>query len=403
MAVQKDYYEVLGIPRNAKLTDVHRAYNRWVAEFKKETTPPDPRRESLLKEALEVLSDDDRRDAYDKELAAANRAATTKKALTPAGVAGGLVALAAVGGIAFFLTRPSGPPPQKARGTEEIRTAMQGAVSPLVSFDMSGKTTPMGLAFVIEDKVMVANCQALAPGAQLAVSTGTKQVPARVTQTDEALGLCKLLTDGYVGEPVAVNSTPPAVGAKVFGATLGAKGEIGFKEAAVTKVVDEGGGKAIESSMPTQPGGYGAPLLDAQGKVVAVATLKPDGTQLYRVVPAGWLAENRPKIEEARPYQGSGGGGTSARAESDTTPARAVARQAGAGGGGGEAEGEGEGCNTCDIYNSPDIKASRDKAWAEIEAMPPGPQRDKRAELQRSSDEDMKAYAKRAQKMIKTK
>ncbi|QJR15390.1 DnaJ domain-containing protein [Usitatibacter palustris] len=296
-----DYYEVLGIPRNAKLTDVHRAYNRWVAEFKKDTTPPDPRREALLKEALEVLSDDDRRDAYDKEFAAANRAATAKKVITPGAVVAGLVAVTAVGAIAFVVTRPSGPAVPKARGTEEIRQAVQGAVSPLVAFDMSGKTTPMGVAFVIEDKVMVANCQALAPGAQLAVSTGTKQVPARVTVADEKLGLCKLLTDGYVGEPLSVNSTPPAVGAKVFGTTVGPKGEIGFKEAAVTKVVDEGDSKAIESSMPTQPGGYGAPLLDAGGKVIAVATLKPDGTQLYRVVPPGWLAENRPRPAEPPP------------------------------------------------------------------------------------------------------
>jgi hypothetical protein len=300
-----DYYEILGVPRRAKLTDITRAHKRWVAEFKKESTAPDPRREALLLEAFEVLSDEQRRDAFDAELAAFEREIGRKKNKPPVAViaAGVLVAAA---GAAFFMLRSSGPAAPKARTTEALQMAMSGSVSPLVSYDISGKSTPAGLAFVIEDKVMVGNCQGLAPGASLVVSTGKRTVPARVTMADDALGLCKIHTDGYVGEPLAVNSTPPAVGANVFSATIDAKGELGIRETKVTKVVDEGKGKAIQAAITTQPGGNGAPLLDAQGKVVAVATLQADGSTLHRVIPAGWLAENRPRIEEAKPYQDAG-------------------------------------------------------------------------------------------------
>ncbi|QJR11384.1 hypothetical protein DSM104443_02459 [Usitatibacter rugosus] len=302
-----DYYEILGVPRRAKLTDITRAHKRWVAEFKKESTAPDPRREALLLEAFETLSDEHRRDAYDAELAAFEREIGRKKNKPPvAAIAAGVLVVAA--GAAFFGFRSSGPPAPTASTTESLQMAMSGSVSPLLSYDISGKSTPAGLAFVIEDKVMVGNCQGLAPGALLVVNVGKgRTIPARVTIADDALGLCKILTDGYVGQPLSVNSTPPAVGANVFSAVMDAKGELGIRETKVTKVVDEGKGKAIQAAITTQPGGNGAPLLDAQGKVVAVATLQADGSTLHRVIPAGWLAENRPQLAEPKPYQDSGG------------------------------------------------------------------------------------------------
>jgi len=304
MATTPDYYEVLGIPRNAKRTDVTRAYNRWAADFKKEATPPDPRREALLKEAYEVLVDDDRRDAYDAELARSS--SPGRKGKAPVAAIAGVVLLAVAGGAAFFMLRSPSPAGPKARTTESLQMAMSGSVSHLVSYDISGKSTPAGLAFVIEDKVMVGNCQGLAPGALLVVNVGKRTVPARVTMADDALGLCKILTDGYVGEPLSVNSTPPAVGANVFSAVIDAKGELGIRETKVTKVVDEGKGKAIQAAITPQPGGNGAPLLDAQGKVVAVATMQADGSTLHRVIPSGWLAENRPQLAVPKPYQDSG-------------------------------------------------------------------------------------------------
>jgi curved DNA-binding protein len=69
MAVEyKDYYEVLGVPRDASQDDIRRAYRRLAREYH-----PDLNQESAAEErfkevgeAYEVLSDPDKRDRYDR-------------------------------------------------------------------------------------------------------------------------------------------------------------------------------------------------------------------------------------------------------------------------------------------------------------------------------------------------
>ncbi len=69
MAVEfKDYYEVLGVPRDASQDDIRRAYRKLAREYH-----PDLNRESdaedrfkELGEAYEVLSDPDKRERYDR-------------------------------------------------------------------------------------------------------------------------------------------------------------------------------------------------------------------------------------------------------------------------------------------------------------------------------------------------
>lgn len=59
------YYEILGIRPDAKHNDVGLAYNRKVRALKREDVAPDLKAETVLKEAFEVLSDLDKREAYD--------------------------------------------------------------------------------------------------------------------------------------------------------------------------------------------------------------------------------------------------------------------------------------------------------------------------------------------------
>jgi molecular chaperone DnaJ len=70
MATKKrDYYEVLGIARNAAEEEIKRAYRKLAVKFHPDKNPDDPHAEEKFKElgeAYDVLMDPDKRAAYDR-------------------------------------------------------------------------------------------------------------------------------------------------------------------------------------------------------------------------------------------------------------------------------------------------------------------------------------------------
>ena len=70
MATEKrDYYEVLGVERNAAGEEVKRAYRKLAVKFHPDKNPDDPHAEEKFKElgeAYDVLMDPDKRAAYDR-------------------------------------------------------------------------------------------------------------------------------------------------------------------------------------------------------------------------------------------------------------------------------------------------------------------------------------------------
>jgi molecular chaperone DnaJ len=65
----RDYYEVLGVPRDAPAEAIKRAYRKQALENHPDRNPDDPQAEERFKqatEAYEVLSDDDKRARYDQ-------------------------------------------------------------------------------------------------------------------------------------------------------------------------------------------------------------------------------------------------------------------------------------------------------------------------------------------------
>jgi molecular chaperone DnaJ len=66
---KRDYYEVLGIARNASGEDVKRAYRKLAVKFHPDKNPDDARAEEKFKElgeAYDVLMDEEKRAAYDR-------------------------------------------------------------------------------------------------------------------------------------------------------------------------------------------------------------------------------------------------------------------------------------------------------------------------------------------------
>src|SRR6266852_5203487 len=66
---KRDYYEVLGLQRNASLDDIKKAYRKMALKHHPDKNPGDPRAEEKFKEAAEayaVLSDGEKRARYDR-------------------------------------------------------------------------------------------------------------------------------------------------------------------------------------------------------------------------------------------------------------------------------------------------------------------------------------------------
>lgn len=69
MATKRDYYEVLGVARNATETDIKKAYRRLAMKYHPDKNPGDKAAEEKFKEAAEayaVLSDAEQRARYDR-------------------------------------------------------------------------------------------------------------------------------------------------------------------------------------------------------------------------------------------------------------------------------------------------------------------------------------------------
>jgi len=69
MTQDRDYYEVLGVSRDATKADLKKSYRKLAVKYHPDTNPNDPEAEDRFKElghAYEVLSDESKRAAYDR-------------------------------------------------------------------------------------------------------------------------------------------------------------------------------------------------------------------------------------------------------------------------------------------------------------------------------------------------
>jgi hypothetical protein len=290
--VKTTYYDVLGVPRNAKLTDITRAYNRHKSEVQRDTAPPDLKRETLYREAFETLGDPERRAAYDASLVEPDRRRRSR--LRAVWIGGVGVILAAAG---LYYLRPGAPtvPARPVRSSEEILKQVSTAIGRVHSIDISGSTLPVSTAFAVGENTMISSCRGVAPSTQLVVRMPPRELPARVTAVDDALGVCRLAVEGIGSRPLVVSHSVPKFGEPVYAAKVQANGAITLTPGKVMRVVAEPNARAIES-MPAGIGGV--PLLDGEGQVVAVAS-GSDGR--YVSVPTAWMNELLAPIRDEPP------------------------------------------------------------------------------------------------------
>src|SRR3569832_1589466 len=66
---KRDYYEQLGVPRNASQEDLKKSFRKLAMQYHPDRNPGDPEAEQTFKainEAYDVLRDDQKRAAYDR-------------------------------------------------------------------------------------------------------------------------------------------------------------------------------------------------------------------------------------------------------------------------------------------------------------------------------------------------
>lgn len=281
------YYEVLDVPRNARNTDIGRAYKRLKASLTRETVAPDPEREALVDEAHATLFDSDRRAAYDQSLVVPDRQRRVSGTIY---VLGAIVALGAIGYGAYLYTLPKAVPPPTGRDPQDILYAASLAVGRLESIDMGGQATPIGLAFAVDEDVMLTACGGIQPGAILRVNLPPRTVPAEVMTTDEDRGLCKLSVKGVGSKPLPIAAAAPRFGEKVYATRMNSVSQVALTEGKVTQVHPEARGRQIEATIAIEPGGGGGPLLDIEGRVVGVTQVAAAGGQARHVeIPKSWI------------------------------------------------------------------------------------------------------------------
>ena len=69
MDKKRDYYEVLGVDRNADASAIKKAYRKLAKKYHPDTNAGNPKAEEMFKEVTEaynVLSDDKKRKLYDQ-------------------------------------------------------------------------------------------------------------------------------------------------------------------------------------------------------------------------------------------------------------------------------------------------------------------------------------------------
>ena len=260
-------YEVLGVPRNAKATDIGLAYQRYKSEMQKESSVPDPRRAAMMKVAYETLYDPGRRAEYD-----ATFEGPKKKGLPVAAIVATIVVVAVGAGAYFkFFRAPEKPAKAAARTTEQLLEGVSPFVGRLQSTVMSGEVKPAGVAIATAEGEMITTCHSLPAGSQLSVLLPTGMTKAELARASEELDVCTLKVKEIGTAFVKSRGAEPGPSEKVYAIVAEGSRPNQLKEARVTKTIADPKGAVLELNVPG-PFPTGTPVIDSQGRLVGLVT-----------------------------------------------------------------------------------------------------------------------------------
>ncbi|MGZ5103129.1 MAG: J domain-containing protein, partial [Usitatibacter sp.] len=261
---------VLGVPRNARVADIGRAYDRINADLQKETTAPNPRLAAMAKIAYDTLSDPGKREQYDASLDAPQPKAAAKGPGRPAIVASVAVALVVVAGAGYyFLARtPARAVEAKALSPQEIVQAVRPHLARVEGALMSGEVRSLGNAVATAENEMVTACPGIAAGMLLTVKGLEDGSKAELGRASEDLDICLLTVKGaHAG--IKVRSGVPDPREALQAVSLDANGHAQAQPVSVARAIAEAKAPAFELKSAA-PLPNGTPIFDSQARLVGI-------------------------------------------------------------------------------------------------------------------------------------
>ncbi len=260
-------YEVLGVPCNAKPTDIGLAYQRYKSETQKESSVPDARRAAMMKVAYETLYEPARRADYDETLEGSRK----KKSAPMVAIVAAVVAAVVAAGAYKFFRAPDKPAKAAALTADQLLEATSPFVGRLQSTVMSGEVKPAGVAIATAEGEMITTCHGIPAGAQLSVLLPTGMARAELTRANAELDICTLKVKEIGASFVKARGAEPAPGERVYALLAEGSRPTQLKEARVEKAIADPKGAVVQLDKPG-PFPTGSPVIDAQGRLVGIVT-----------------------------------------------------------------------------------------------------------------------------------
>jgi hypothetical protein len=300
--IQKTLYDVLGVSRDAKATDIGRAYSRIQATMQREDWIPDPRFEAQLKVAIETLSDPAKRDAYDATLRARSVRGKSRAPLV-GGIAAAVLVLAAGG---YWIAGRGGPAAPKPLARDEVLRAVGPYVGELKGALISGEVRAIGEAVVVAEDQMATTCKGFVPGATLTMKVGDYSTQASLARVDEPLDVCVLAVSS-MGSPVKLRQNLPAPREEVHAIVIDGSGKPQVRQASISGFIDDPQGTLMQVQSPV-PLPNGTPVFDSQARLAGIVTSPhPYGEGKSVAIPASRIlqARNAASAATAAPTEGA--------------------------------------------------------------------------------------------------
>lgn len=272
-------YEVLGVSRNAKVTDIQLAYNRLRAEMKRESTAPDPRWAAMAKVAVETLIDPEKRAQYDKTLDAlvpALARARRKKSGRGAGIAIAAGVLLAAGGGAWYYfvgaqgSKPAATSAEAGMTPQQVAEEVAPRIGRLQGALMSGEVRDLGIVVAVAENEMVITCRGFVAGAHLTVKVGQIAQKAELARVNEELDICTIAVRG-TGSGLKLRGSGASPSEKLLAiAPHPTGGQPVWRPVSVARALQDPKGPALELKA-AEALENGTPVFDSQARLVGIA------------------------------------------------------------------------------------------------------------------------------------